>query len=150
MGDLPNDVYLLIKAFHIISVIAWMAGLLYLPRLYVYHCEAAKGSDFSEKLKVMERRLFKFIMRPARIATLIFGIVLVLNMDTNQWFDVWLVLKMVFVVSLFVIHDMMDKWRKAFELDLNIHSQKFYRIMNEVPTVLMVLIVLLVVFKPVL
>ena len=150
MVDLPNDVYLLIKAFHIISVIAWMAGLLYLPRLYVYHCEAEKGSEFSEKLKVMERRLFKLIMRPARIFTLTFGIVLVLNMDIDQWFDVWLVLKAVFVVLLFAVHDMMDKWRKGFELDLNSHSQKFYRIMNEVPTVLMILIVFLVVFKPIL
>lgn len=149
MIDVPSDVYLLVKAFHIVSVIAWMAGLLYLPRLYVYHCEADKGSELSEKLKVMERRLFNLIMRPARIFTLLFGVILLLDMDLDNWFDIWVVWKLIFVFFLFGAHDMMGKWRKSFDLDLNTHSQKFYRIVNEVPTALMIMIVCLVVFKPV-
>jgi len=146
--ELPNDIYLWIKALHIISVISWMAGLLYLPRLYVYHCEAEKGSELSEKLKIMEWRLFKLIMRPARIAALILGVVLILNISSDQWLEVWLVVKLVFVTLLYGMHDMMNKWRIGFDLDLNMHTQKFYRIMNEVPTILMILIVLVVVLKP--
>ena len=146
--DLSNDVYLWIKALHIISVISWMAGLLYLPRLFVYHCDAENGSEFSEKLKVMEHRLFKFIMRPARIAALVFGVVLLLNLDSDQWLSVWLVVKLVCVVLLYGLHDMMNKWRVQFYADVNLRTQKFYRMMNEAPTVLMVLIIFMVVLKP--
>ena len=148
MLDLSNDVVLWVKAFHIISVIAWMAGLLYLPRLFVYHCEAESGSEFSEKLKVMELRLFTLIMRPARILTLIFGGILLLNLDTDQWTDLWWIIKFGCVILLYFTHDLMNKWRKGFFLDLNLRSQRFYRIINEVPTVLMILIVLVVVIKP--
>ena len=87
MFEISNDAYLWIKAFHIISVIAWMAGLLYLPRLFVYHCEAKQGSEFSQKLKVMEGRLLKFIMRPARISTFLFGALLLVNIDEDAWLD---------------------------------------------------------------
>ena len=147
--DLSNDTYLWIKALHIISVISWMAGLLYLPRLFVYHCDAENGSEFSEKLKVMEHRLFKLIMRPARIAALVFGAVLMLSLDSDQWLSVWLVVKLVCVVLLYGVHDMMNKWRVQFYTDVNLRTQKFYRVINEVPTIFMVLIVFVVVLKPV-
>ena len=147
--DLANDAYLWIKALHIISVISWMAGLLYLPRLFVYHCEARNGSELSEKLKVMELRLLKLIMRPARIASLIFGAVLLLNLDNDQWSSVWLLVKLACVVVLYGVHDMMNKWRMQFYMDVNLRTQKFYRVINEVPTVFMVLIVFVVVLKPV-
>ena len=149
MLDLSNDVVQWIKAFHIISVIAWMAGLLYLPRLFVYHCEAENGSEFSEKLKIMELRLFRLIMRPARIFTIIFGGILFLNLDIDQWTDVWWIIKLSCVILLYLTHDMMNKWRKTFYLDLNSRSQRFYRIINEVPTILMILIVVVVVIKPI-
>ena len=148
MFEISNNAYLWIKAFHIISVIAWMAGLLYLPRLFVYHCEAKQGSEFSQKLKVMEGRLLKFIMRPARISTFLFGALLLVNIDEDAWLDVWLLAKLVCVIILYGMHDMMNKWRKNFYLDINTHSQKFYRIMNEVPTILMILVTLLVILKP--
>ena len=147
--DLSNDAYLWIKALHIISVISWMAGLLYLPRLFVYHCEARKGSELSEKLKVMELRLLKLIMRPARIAALLFGAVLLLNLDNDQWSSVWLLVKLACVVVLYGVHDMMNKWRMQFYMDVNLRTQKFYRVINEVPTIFMVLIVFVVVLKPV-
>jgi len=149
MPDFTIDIYLWFKALHIVSVIAWMSGLLYLPRLFVYHCEAKKGSELSEKLKIMEGRLLKFIMRPARIAAILFGFLLLLDMDSDQWLDLWVLLKMFCVVLLFGMHDIMNKWRKNFLLDINTHTQKFYRIMNEVPTALMILIVFFVILKPV-
>ena len=148
MFEISHNAYLWIKAFHIISVIAWMAGLLYLPRLFVYHCEAKQGSEFSQKLKVMEGRLLKLIMRPARISTFLFGALLLVNIDEDAWLDVWLLAKLVCVIILYGMHDMMNKWRKNFYLDINTHSQKFYRIMNEVPTILMILVTILVVLKP--
>ena len=148
MFEFSNNAYLWIKAFHIISVIAWMAGLLYLPRLFVYHCEAKQGSEFSQKLKVMEGRLLKFIMRPARISTFLLGALLLVNIDEDAWLDAWLLAKLVCVIILYGMHDMMNKWRKNFYLDINTHSQKFYRIMNEVPTILMILVTILVIIKP--
>jgi len=148
MIELSSTVFLWIKALHIISVIAWMAGLLYLPRLFVYHCEAEAGSEFSEKLKVMERRLHRAIMEPARIAALLFGGLLLATYDAAQWSDSWLHVKLLFVFILFGMHDMMGKWRKNFAADANTRPQKFYRIMNEVPTVLMMIIVIFVVVKP--
>ena len=101
MLNLSNDVVLWIKAFHIISVIAWMAGLLYLPRLFIYHCEAENGSELSEKLKIMELRLYMVIMRPARIFTIIFGGILFLNLDTDQWREVWWNIKLVCIILLY-------------------------------------------------
>ena len=149
MYELSNDAYLWIKALHLISVISWMAGLLYLPRLFVYHCDAENGSELSEKLKIMELRLLKLIMRPARIATLIFGAILMLSLDSDQWSSFWLLVKLACVILLYGAHDMMNKWRIQFYMDVNSRTQKFYRVMNEVPTVLMVLIIFFVVLKPV-
>ena len=140
-----------IKAFHIIAVIAWMAGMLYLPRLFVYHCAAEKGSVQSETFKVMERRLLRAIINPAMVATWLFGVWLAwLGPDSHYgWFGVgWLQAKLALVVILSAVHGLFARWMKDFDADRNRHSQKFYRIINEIPTILMIVIVLLVVLKP--
>jgi putative membrane protein len=135
-----------IKAVHIVSVIAWMCGMLYLPRLYVYHCGAKPGSELSETFKVMERRLMRGIINPAMIATWIFGLLLLWL--GRHWTEGWFHAKFTLVILMQLIHAAYSKWRKAFARDENKHDAKFYRIMNEVPTVLMILIVILVVVKP--
>jgi protoporphyrinogen IX oxidase len=135
-----------LKAFHIIAVIAWMAGMLYLPRLFVYHCDAAPGSTQSETFKVMERRLLKAIINPAMAATWILGLWLAWQ---GGWFRApWLHGKLTLVIALSAVHGLFAKWVKDFAADNNRHSAKFYRIINEIPTVLMILIVLLAVLKP--
>jgi putative membrane protein len=135
-----------IKAFHIIAVIAWMAGMLYLPRLFVYHVMAQAGSPQSETFKVMERRLLKAIINPAMIVTWVLGLLLV---HLGGWERAgWMMAKFVLVVLLSVVHGALARWVRDFAADGNRHSQKFYRIINEVPTVLMIGIVLLVVLKP--
>ena len=136
-----------IKALHVISIIAWMAGLLYLPRLFVYHCEAPAGSDTSERFKVMERRLLRAIMNPAMIAAYVFGIGMIVL--TPEWMKQgWLHAKLLFVLLLTVSHMMMAKWRREFAEDRNTRPQRFYRIANEVPTLLMIGIVIFVIVKP--
>ena len=140
-----------IKAFHIIAVIAWMAGMLYLPRLFVYHCAAEKGSVQSETFKVMERRLLRAIMNPAMGATWLFGLWLAWDGPDSRfgWFAApWLHVKIALVLALSAVHGMLAKWRKDFAVDNNRHSEKFYRIINEVPTILMIGIIILVVVKP--
>jgi putative membrane protein len=135
-----------LKAFHIIAVIAWMAGMLYLPRLFVYHCEADVGSRQSETFKVMERRLLRLIINPAMIATWLLGLWLAW---IGNWFAApWLHAKLALVIAMSGVHGMLARYRKDFAADRNRKSQKFYRIINEVPTALMVLIVLLAVLKP--
>jgi putative membrane protein len=146
-----TTLYEWIRAFHIIAVIAWMAGMLYLPRLFVYHCAAEKGSVQSETFKVMERRLLRAIINPAMIATYVFGLWLAwLGADSRYgWFaSGWLWAKIVLVLALSAVHGLYVRWMKDFAADRNRHPAVFYRIINEVPTVLMVLIVLLVVLKP--
>jgi protoporphyrinogen IX oxidase len=143
--------YQWIKAFHIIAVIAWMAGMLYLPRLFVYHCAAAQGSVQSETFKVMERRLLRAIMNPTMIATWLLGLwVAWLGPDSHYgWFaSPWLQAKIVLVLVLSAMHGMLARWVKDFGTDSNTHSGRFYRIINEVPTILMIGIVLLAVLKP--
>jgi protoporphyrinogen IX oxidase len=145
------DIYAWLKAIHIIAVIAWMAGMLYLPRLFVYHCAAEKGSIQSETFKVMERRLLRWIINPAMIATWVFGLSLAwLGPDSRfGWFNSgWLQAKILLVLLLSAAHGLFARWVKDFAADNNRHSQRLYRIINEVPTVIMVLIVLLVVLKP--
>jgi protoporphyrinogen IX oxidase len=140
-----------IKAFHIIAVIAWMAGMLYLPRLFVYHCAAEKGSVQSETFKVMERRLLRAIINPAMVATWVFGLWLAwLGPDSRYgWFaSPWLWAKLVLVLALSAVHGMLARWRKDFAADRNVHSQRFYRIINEIPAILLIGIVILVVVKP--
>jgi len=143
--------YQWIKAFHIIAVIAWMAGMLYLPRLFVYHCAAEKGSVQSETFKVMERRLLRAIINPAMVATWVFGLWLAwLGSDSRYgWFaSGWFQAKLVLVLALSAVHGMLAQWRNDFVQDCNRHSQRFYRIINELPTILMIGIVLLAVLKP--
>jgi len=136
-----------IKALHVISIIAWMAGLLYLPRLFVYHCEVPAGSDTSERFKVMERRLLRAIMNPAMIAAYVFGIAMIVL--TPEWMKQgWLHAKLLFVLLLTASHMMMAKWRREFAEDRNTRPQRFYRIANEVPTLLMIGIVIFVIVKP--
>lgn len=138
--------YLWLKAFHVIAVIAWMAGMLYLPRLFVYHCDAPVGSPQSETFKVMERRLLKAIINPAMIAAWIFGLILAWQ---GGWFrSGWLHGKLVLVLILSGVHGYLARYVKDFAADRNLRSQRFYRALNEVPTVLMVGIVILVIVKP--
>jgi protoporphyrinogen IX oxidase len=138
--------YLWLKAFHIIAMIAWMAGMLYLPRLFVYHCEAEPGSKQSETFKVMEWRLLKFIINPAMVATWVLGLLLTWQ---GGWYDAgWLHAKFALVVVMSAVHGFFARWVKDFAADRNTHSQKFYRLANEIPTVLLILIVILVVLKP--
>jgi protoporphyrinogen IX oxidase len=135
-----------IKAFHVIAVIAWMSGLLYLPRLFVYHTETVPGSVESERFKVMERKLLRSIMNPAAIAVWILGPTLAWL--TGAYQDRWLHVKFLLVVLLTIVHHMYAVWRRDFERDANTRSARFYRIWNEVPAVLMVLIVILVIVQP--
>lgn len=136
------------KALHIVSVIAWMAAMLYLPRLFVYHAGVPAGSDRSEMLKVMEGKLYRFIMRPAMLATLFFGAGLLSVPGVVDWGQFWIYGKLAMVLGLLAMHGAMGGWRRAFAQDQNSHSPKFFRMMNEVPTVLMIVIVILVVVKP--
>lgn len=143
------DSYLLAKTLHIISVISWMAGMLYLPRLYVYHCEAAVGSDASEMLKVMERKLLRAIINPAMIATWVFGVWLVVITGFGApGSGGWLHAKLTLVLGLSCLHGWFSVQRKKFAADERPHTHKFYRIINEIVTILMIGIVALVVFKP--
>ena len=139
------DYYPWIKAGHIIAVIAWMAGLLYLPRLFVYHCEAEAGSARSEMLKLMERRLLRAIMTPAMILAFVLGAALI---PLTGFEGGWLQAKLALVLALAVNHGLMARWRRDFAADRNHRSQRFYRIANEVPTALMIAIVVLAVVKP--
>jgi putative membrane protein len=138
--------YLWVKAFHVIAVIAWMAALLYLPRLMVYHCDAQRGSREPETFKVMERRLLRFIATPAMIAVWLTGLWLLV--DGGVLAAGWMQGKLVLVLALSVLHGLNARWVKDFALDRNVRSARFYRIANEVPTLLMIGIVLLAVVKP--
>ncbi len=140
--------YLWIKALHVISVIAWMAGLFYLPRLFVYHADAPAGSPMAETFKVMERRLLKIIMHPAMGATYLFGIWLASMPGVVDWRTGWIYAKLVLVAAMTVVHFLLAHWRKEFAADRNRRPARFYRMVNEVPTLLLILIVVLVVVKP--
>ncbi len=140
------DWYAWLKAFHVIAVIAWMAGMLYLPRLFVYHCEAPRGSAQSETFKVMERRLLKAIINPAMIATWILG--LTLAFQGEWWRAGWLHGKLALVLLLSGVHGMLARNVKEFAADRNARPARYYRLLNEAPTVLMVGIVILVIVKP--
>jgi putative membrane protein len=133
-------------ALHIIAVIAWMAGMLYLPRLFVYHTRAAKGSELSETFKVMERRLLRGIINPAMIAAWVLGLALAWQGD--HWGEGWFHAKVALLIGMQLIHAALAGWRRAFANDANTHSDRFYRFMNEVPTLLLIGIVILAVVKP--
>ena len=144
------EFYLWFKAFHVMSVLAWMAGLFYLPRLYVYHAEvAAKGSELSETFKIMERRLFRAIMNPAMISAWLFGLLMILAMGwPGLLADGWMWVKLVLISAMTWFHHSLGLWRKTFERDENTRPGRFYRMWNEAPTLLMAGIVIMVIMKP--
>ena len=146
MSEGLMSIYVWLKAFHIIAVIAWMAGMLYLPRLFVYHCETSPGSAEYERFVLMERKLMRIIINPSMIAVWILGLSLAFTL--NVWSEPWFMAKMTFVIALSAMHGMFSRWRRAFERGQNVKSQRFFRLVNEVPAVLMMLIVILVVVKP--
>ncbi len=137
-----------IKAFHVIAIIAWMAGLLYLPRLFVYHAASKVGSEQSETFKVMERRLLRLITTPAMLASWVLGLILVFSGVIDWSRDGWFYAKLALVLALSAYHGLLAMWTKDFALDRNTRSARFYRIANEVPTLLMIFIVILVVVRP--
>ena len=145
------NTYLLFKSIHLIAVISWMAGLLYLPRIFVYHSESArnnKSEDLISTFKVMERRLFIYIMNPAMIVSWIFGILLIHTIGIDSVSFLWLQLKLLFVIILTIYHFFLFQCLRKFSENINPFSPKFYRIINEIPTVLLIGIILVVVFKP--
>lgn len=135
-----------IKALHVIAIIAWMAGMLYLPRLYIYHVAAPAGSRESETFKIMERRLLRAIINPAMLASWLFG--LILAFQIGAWDQGWFHGKLALLLGMQLIHAAYARWRRHFANDTNRHDARFYRIMNEVPTVLLIGIVILVIVKP--
>ncbi len=136
-----------ILALHVIAVISWMAGMLYLPRLYVYHARADKGSELAETLKTMERKLLRIIINPAMISASIFGLML-LDGHRALLHDGWMHVKLTAALGLSIFHAFLSRWRKAFLRDETPHTANFFRIINEVPSVLMVIIVIMVIVKP--
>lgn len=141
------DWYLYLKALHVIAIIVWMAGLFYLPRLYVYHVDAAPGSEMSETFKVMEQRLLRIIMNPALIASWVLGLILMfgyVDLATAGWLHA----KLLLVVVMSGFHGYLAKCRKDFAADRNSHSSRYYRLINEIPTLLLIFIVFLAVVKP--
>jgi putative membrane protein len=148
VSDFLADAYLWIKALHIISVVAWMAGLLYLPRLFVYHAEAPIGSDRAAVFKIMERRLLRGIMLPAAIAVFFFGILLAATPGIVDWHRGWIWVKLALVLGLGIFHMRLAAWHRQFVADRVPHSPRFFRIANELPTIALIAIVILVVIKP--
>jgi len=143
------SLYLIVKSLHIISVIAWSAALLYLPRLFVYHSDLQKGSEASELLKVMEYRLGRYIMSPAMIASWVFGLLLIFYFDVIDFSqDFWFHSKFLLVVILSGYHGLLIGYMKKFQQDKNVKTHRFFRVINEIPTVLIILIVFLVILRP--
>jgi len=145
------NTYLLFKSIHLIAVISWMAGLLYLPRIFVYHSEAIannKSEDLMSTFKIMERRLFIYIMNPAMIVSWIFGILLIHTIGMDNFSFLWLQLKLIFVIILTIYHFFLFQCLKKFAENNNSYSSRFYRIINEIPTAILIAIVFIIVFKP--
>ena len=143
------NTYLLFKSLHLISVISWMAGLLYLPRIFVYHAQNNSEPIISEVFKVMEKKLFFYIMTPAMILSWLFGLLLIHEIGFEQLGQIWMILKLVFVVLLTIYHFYLGSIVNQFKLNLNDHSHKFFRYINEIPTILLILIIFVVIFKPI-
>ena len=142
------NIYLLLKSLHLISVISWMVGLLYLPRIFVYHSENKDHNNTSKVFKTMEKKLFNYIMMPAMILTWLFGLLLISSLGFSMFLEFWMQLKVVFVLLLTFYHFYLGRCVKLFSINQNLSSSKFYRIINEVPTILLILIVFIVIFKP--
>ena len=143
------NAYLTFKALHLIAVISWMAGLLYLPRIFVYHSETKENKEQSETFKVMERKLYFYIMRPVMILSWLFCLILIHFIGIRSFSEFWLVAKIVLVILLTFYHFFLFNCLNKFSLDRNERSSKFFRVINEVPTVLLIVIIFLVVFKPI-
>ncbi len=148
IGTALVSVYPWTKAFHVIAMVAWMAGMFYLPRLFVYHCNVVPGSAEGERFKVMERRLLKQIINPAMIATWLFGVLLLVTPGVIDWAWHWWQVKFAAVLLMAGFHGMAVGWRRDFLEDRNTRPQRFYRIANEVPTLLLVVIVIMVLVRP--
>ena len=145
------NTYLLFKSIHLIAIISWIAGLLYLPRIFVYHSEAVvnnKSEDLISTFKVMERRLFIYIMNPAMIASWIFGILLIHDIGIDNLILLWVQLKLLFVIILTIYHFFLFQCLRKFAENSNFYSPRFYRIINEIPTVLLIAIIFIIIFKP--
>ena len=143
------NTYLLFKSLHLIAVISWMAGLLYLPRIFVYHAETVNNKDKYDTFLVMERRLLIYIMNPSMILSWIFGLLLVHSNGINSFGELWMILKIILVLALTFYHFYLFSCHKRFSENTNSHSSKFYRFINEVPTILLIFIIFIVVFKPI-
>ena len=143
------NAYLLFKSLHLIAVISWMAGLLYLPRIFVYHAENDLEIKTSEIFKTMEKKLFFYIMTPAMVLSWFFGLLLIHSIGFEQLGQTWMILKIIFVLILTSYHFYLGNILNQFKLDNNKHSDKFYRYVNEIPTILLILIVFVVIFKPI-
>ena len=141
--------YLLLKSLHLIAVISWMAGLLYLPRIFVYHAENTSKIEVSEIFKVMERKLYLYIMTPAMTLSWLFGLLLIHSIGFQQLSQAWMLLKILFVIILTLYHFYLGKLLKEFKTNSNQYSHKFYRYINEIPTILLILIIFVVIFKPI-
>jgi protoporphyrinogen IX oxidase len=148
MDEFLSMAYPWIKSLHVISVIAWMAGMLYLPRLFVYHADAEPGSEMSETFKVMERRLLRAIMNPAMILTFVFGGLLLGTPGVVDWGAAWIWVKLAAITVMTIAHHVFGKWRKDFETDTNTRPAWTFRLANEVPTVLLIVIVFMVIARP--
>ena len=142
------NLYLLFKSLHLVAVISWMAGLLYLPRIFVYHVENYQKKEATEIFEIMEKRLFNYIMRPAMLLSWLLGIILILNIGIEAFSFLWLQIKLILVFLLSVYNEYLGKCIKLLKIGENKKSTKFYRIINEIPTILLILIVFIVVFKP--
>ena len=143
------NTYLLFKSLHLIAVISWMAGLLYLPRIFVYHSENNDKPLVTEIFKVMEKKLFFYIMTPAMTLSWIFGLILIHEIGFQQLGQKWMILKLIFVISLTLYHFYLGRVLGQFKLDKNKRSSKYYRFINEIPTLLLILIIFIVIFKPI-
>tara|TARA_B100000287_G_scaffold428386_1_gene479689 strand:+ start:175 stop:609 length:435 start_codon:yes stop_codon:yes gene_type:complete len=143
------NIYLTLKALHLIAVISWLAGLLYLPRIFVYHVENKQDQNISNTFKIMEKKLYYYIMMPAMLLSWLFGLLLIFSIGLDQLAFKWLQIKLIIVLILTSYHFFLGSCLRKFSLDLNTYSSKFYRIFNEVPTILLILIVFIVVFKPI-
>jgi putative membrane protein len=143
-----SDYYEWFKALHVISVMAWIAGMLYLPRLYVYHADAEPGSDKSETFKIMERRLLRAITNPAMVSSFLFGGLMLATPDAIDWSMGWIWVKLAMIVAMLAIHGLLARWRRDFEADRNIRPAKFYRMWNEAPTIPLIVIVIMAIVKP--
>ena len=143
------NTYLLFKSLHLIAVISWMAGLLYLPRIFVYHAENNSEVNISEIFKTMEKKLYFYIMTPAMILSWLFGLLLIHSIGFQQLGQTWMLLKLLFVIILTIYHFYLGKLLRQFKEDNNRHSHKFYRYINEIPTILLILIIFVVIFKPI-